>query len=179
QVGQQLKLECVTSKEDSGVFWIRQDKAGTLHFIVFISGFSRVIFEKNERTSTRFTAGKDYRVYWLAVRSFTPRDQGYYFCLTIINQALYFSSSQAAFLPVTTTAASPTPTPTTQLGITEKDPCPKTPDPETSKEKELKLFCEFFILVPLAGFCLLLLFALAVTVLLCQQTIRRRCRCKR
>ncbi|KAM7112359.1 T-cell surface glycoprotein CD8 alpha chain isoform 2-T2 [Ciconia maguari] len=180
QVGQRLELECVTPKEDSGVFWVRLDKGGTLHFIVFISSLARATFEGNHKTSTHFEAKKVGSSYQLVVKSFTPQDEGNYFCLMNSNQALYFSPRQPAFFPVTTTAAAPTtPTPTTQHGITKKDPCLKTPDPETSKEKELNFFCDIFIWVPLAGTCLLLLTALAVTVILCQQTRRRRCRCKR
>ncbi|NXW09263.1 CD8A protein, partial [Fregetta grallaria] len=179
QVGQRLELECLAAKEDSGVFWVRLDKGGTLHFIVFISSLPRTTFEGNERTSTRFEAMKDSRFYRLVVKSFTPQDEGNYFCLMNSNQMLYFSPGQPAFFPVITTAAPTTPAPTTQRGITEKDPCLKTPDPETSKEKELNFFCDIFIWVPLAGVCLLLLIALAVTIVLCQQTRRRRCRCKR
>ncbi|KFZ69134.1 T-cell surface glycoprotein CD8 alpha chain, partial [Podiceps cristatus] len=177
QAGQQLELECVSSKEDSGVFWVRLDKGGTLHFIVFISSLSRVTFEGNEKTSTRFQATKDRNIYRLAVKSFTPQDEGNYFCLMNNNQNLYFSRGQPAFFPVTTTAAPITPPPTTQPGVTKKDL--KTPDPENSKEEELNFFCNIFIWVPLAGACLLLLIALAVTIMLCQQTRRRRCRCKR
>ncbi|NWH52218.1 CD8A protein, partial [Fregata magnificens] len=174
RVGQRLELECLAAKEDSGVFWVRLDKGGTLHFIVFISSLSRTTFEGNEKTSTRFEVTKDSKFYRLVVKSFMPQDEGNYFCLMNSNQALYFSPGQPAFFPVTTT-----PAPTTQLGTTEKDPCLKTLVPETSKEKELNFFCSFFIWVPLAGACLLLLIALAVTIVLCQQTRRRRCRCKR
>ncbi|XP_009578437.1 PREDICTED: T-cell surface glycoprotein CD8 alpha chain [Fulmarus glacialis] len=179
RVGQRLELECLAAKEDSGVFWIRLDKGGTLHFIVFISSLHRTTFEGNEKTSTRFEATKDSRFYRLVVKSFTPQDEGNYFCLMNSNQMLYFSPGQPAFFPVTTTAAPTTPAPTTQGGITEKDPCLKTLDPETNKEKELDFVCDIFIWVPLAGACLLLLIALAVTIVLCQQTRRRRCRCKR
>ncbi|KFQ68478.1 T-cell surface glycoprotein CD8 alpha chain, partial [Phaethon lepturus] len=174
QVGQRLELECVSSKEDSGIFWVRQDKDGTLHFIVFISSLSRATFEGNEKTSTRFEARKHSRFYRLVVKSFTLQDEGNYFCLMNSNQVLYFSLGQPAFFPVTTTAA-----PTTQCGITEKDPCLKTLDAETTTEKELNFLCDIFIWVPLAGACLLLLIALSVTIMLCQQTRRRRCRCKR
>ncbi|XP_074948264.1 T-cell surface glycoprotein CD8 alpha chain [Phalacrocorax aristotelis] len=179
QAGQQLKLECETNKDDSGVFWVRLDKNGTLHFIVFISSLSRTTFEGNKKTSTRFEAKKESKFYWLVVKSFTSQDEGKYFCLMNINQILYFSPGQPAFLPVATKAAPATPAPTTQHGITEKDPCTKTPDPESSKEEDMNLFCNIFIWVPLAGACILLLIALAVTVVLCQQTRRRRCRCKR
>ncbi|NXW90819.1 CD8A protein, partial [Alopecoenas beccarii] len=164
RVGQRLELECYTAKEDSGVFWVRMDRAGTLHFIVFVSSLARTTFEGNEKTSRRFEAGRDSRFYRLVVKSFTPQDEGNYFCLMNSNQVLYFSPSLPAFLPVTTTAA-----PTTQGSTTEEEPSPTTLDPDTSKEKELDFFCDIFIWVPLAGACILLLLALAVTVVLCQR----------
>ncbi|NXK84361.1 CD8A protein, partial [Amazona guildingii] len=98
-MGQKLTLHCESSNMDSGVFWVRQDKAGTLHFIVFISSLPRTTFGGNMRTSTRFEAGKDSRFYRLAVKSFKPQDEGNYFCLMNINQALYFSPGQPVFLP--------------------------------------------------------------------------------
>ncbi|KFW00202.1 T-cell surface glycoprotein CD8 alpha chain [Eurypyga helias] len=178
QAGQRLELECDPSPDDSGVFWFRQDKGGTLHFIVFINLLSGTTFEGNKKTSTRFEARIVGKFYQLVVKSFMPQDEGNYFCLVNINQMLYFSRGQPAFFPVTTTPA-PTSAPTTQHGITGKDPCLKTPHPENSKVKELDFFCDTFIWVPLAAACLLFLIALALTVMLHQQTRRRRCRCKR
>ncbi|XP_039239472.1 T-cell surface glycoprotein CD8 alpha chain-like [Pipra filicauda] len=179
RVGQRLELECQTDKKDSGMFWVHQDKSGTLHFIVFISSLSKITFKGNQRTSTRFEASKDNTIYRLVVKSFTWQDEGNYFCLMNINQMLYFSPSQPAFFPVTTTVAPTTTRPTTQHDITEKDPFLETSDPETSTENELNFFCDLLIWVPLAGACLLLLIALVVTITLCQRTRRRRCRCKR
>ncbi|XP_071411362.1 T-cell surface glycoprotein CD8 alpha chain-like isoform X2 [Pithys albifrons albifrons] len=136
----------------------------------------------NQRTSRRFEACKDRRFYRLVVKSFTPQDEGHYFCVININEILYFSRGQPAFLPVTTTQrgttvkepdlttldpVTTTAGPTTQSGITKKDPCSKTTDPETSTEKEPNFFCNA-IWVPLAGACLLLLIALAITILLCR-----------
>ncbi|XP_071411357.1 T-cell surface glycoprotein CD8 alpha chain-like [Pithys albifrons albifrons] len=161
QVGQRLELLCQTDK-DVGASWIHQDKSGTLHFIVFISSISRTTFQGNQRRSTRFEASKDRRFYQLVVKSFTPQDEGHYFCLININQMLYFSRGQPAFLPATTT-----PGPITHPGTTTKDPNLKTLDPETSTEKEPNFFCNV-IWVPLAGACLLLLIALAITILLCR-----------
>ncbi|NWX67309.1 CD8A protein, partial [Promerops cafer] len=98
QVGQKLELECQTEK-DIGASWIHQDKSGTLHFIVFISSMSRATFEGNQRTSPRFEASKYNTIYQLVVKSFTPQDEGNYFCMMNWNQRLYFSPGQPAFLP--------------------------------------------------------------------------------
>ncbi|NWV86236.1 CD8A protein, partial [Dasyornis broadbenti] len=174
--GQRLELECQSDKE-SGAFWIRQDKSGTLHFIVFISSISRSTFNRGYSTSSRFEAGKDNKIYWLVVKSFTPQDEGKYFCLMNVNQMLHFSPGQPVFLPVTTTVA-PTASRSTPRQGTAEDPNTKTPDPERTQE-ELNFFCHIFIWVPLAGACLLLLIALVIIIVLCQRTRRRRCRCKR
>ncbi|XP_068870826.1 T-cell surface glycoprotein CD8 alpha chain-like isoform X2 [Aphelocoma coerulescens] len=153
RVGQRLELECQTDR-NSGAFWIHQDKSGTLHFIVFISSVSQLTFSRDQRTSPRFEASKHNTVYLLVVKSFTPQDEGNYFCMMNFNQMLFFSPGQPAFLPVTTTvpaATTPGPTtpgPTTQCGITEKDSCQKTSDP---------------------GLCLLLLQLLAITIVLCRR----------
>ncbi|NWU86744.1 CD8A protein, partial [Onychorhynchus coronatus] len=167
RVGQRLELECQTDR-DSGVFWVHQDKSGTLHFIVFISSLSQVTFEGKQRTSTHFEASKDNRFYRLVVKSFTQQDEGNYFCL--MNQTLYFSHGLPAFFPVTTIVAPSTPGPITQRGITEKDPCTTTLDPETTMQQELNFFCHIFIWAPLTGLCLLILQLLVITIVLCQRT---------
>ncbi|XP_041337287.1 T-cell surface glycoprotein CD8 alpha chain [Pyrgilauda ruficollis] len=177
QVGQKLELECHTDK-NHGASWIRQDRSGTLHFIVFINPMARATFEGSQRTSHRFEASKDNTIYRLAVKSFTPQDEGSYFCVMNFNQMLHFSPGLHAFLPVTTIVAPSTPGLTTQRGITE-DPDLTTPDPEGRMQENLNFFCHIFIWVPLAGALLLLLIALVITIVLCQQTRRRRCRCKR
>ncbi|XP_037991460.1 T-cell surface glycoprotein CD8 alpha chain-like, partial [Motacilla alba alba] len=178
RLGQKLELECHTDKSH-GASWILRDSSGTLHFIAFISSVSRATFEGGQRTSPRFEASKDNTIYRLAVKSFTPQDEGSYFCVMNLNQMLHFSPGQRVFLPViTTTVASSTPGSTTQRGITE-DPNLTTPVPEGRMQEDLNFFCHIFIWVPLAGACLLLLIALVITIVLCQQTRRRRCRCKR
>ncbi|KAM6266767.1 T-cell surface glycoprotein CD8 alpha chain isoform 6-T7 [Spheniscus humboldti] len=139
RLGQRLELVCLTTDDDSGVFWVRLDKDGTLHFIVFISSLLRTTFAGNKGTSERFEATKTGRFYHLVVKSFMPQDEGNYFCLMNSNQMLYFSPGQPAFFP------------------------------ETIKEEELNVFCDIFIWVPLAGACLLLIIALAVTIMLCQR----------
>ncbi|XP_040411886.1 T-cell surface glycoprotein CD8 alpha chain isoform X1 [Cygnus olor] len=179
QRGKPLKLEC-TSSADSGVSWIRQDKAGTLHFIVYISTLSKATFEGSQKTSSRFQVSKSGTSYQLQVNSFEARDEGIYFCTINFNQALYFSSGLRVFFPVTTTAAPVTTVSTTQsTQVTKRNVCLQSHGAETSKEKELNFFCEIFIWVPLAAACILLLIALVITIVLCQKTRRRRCRCKR
>ncbi|XP_031964233.1 T-cell surface glycoprotein CD8 alpha chain-like [Corvus moneduloides] len=177
RVGQRLELECQTDK-NSGAFWIHQDKSGTLHFIVFISSVSRTTFSRDQRTSPRFEASKHNSIYLLVVKSFTPQDEGNYFCMMNFNQMLFFSPGQPAFLPVTTTVAPTTRGPIPKRGITE-DSNPKTPDPDRRTQEDLDFSCHIFIWVPLAGACLLLLIALVITIVLCRRTRRRRCRCKR
>ncbi|NXB19092.1 CD8A protein, partial [Rhagologus leucostigma] len=168
RVGRRLELECQTGK-DNGAFWIRQDKSGTLHFIVFISSMSRATFSSDQRTSPeRFEASKDNTIYRLVVKSFAPQDEGTYFCTMIFTQMLFFSPGQPAFLPATTVVAPSTPGPTTQCHVTEKDSCLKTPNPERRMQQELNSFCLVFVWVPLAGLCLLLLQLLAITIVLCR-----------
>ncbi|NXQ51761.1 CD8A protein, partial [Anthoscopus minutus] len=181
QVGQKLELEC-QSDRNHGVFWIHRDKNGTLHFIVFISSTSRATFKGNQKVSPRFEASRHKEINYLVVKSFTPQDEGSYFCVMNFNQMLYFSPGQLVFLPATTVVApttprSASPRPTTPWGTTE-DPNLKTPDPERIQEA-LNFFCHIFIWVPLAAACLLLFMALVITIALCQQTKGRRCRCKR
>ncbi|KAM3672873.1 T-cell surface glycoprotein CD8 alpha chain-like [Ammospiza maritima maritima] len=167
RVGQRLELECHTDRSH-GASWIRQDSSGTLHFIAFINSMSRLTFEGGQRTSTRFEASKDSTIYRLAVTSFTPRDQGSYFCVMNLNQMLHFSPGQRAFLPATTVLAPSTPGPTTQGGTTEGDSCLETPDPDSRMQEDLDSFCLVFLWLPSAGLCLLLLQLLATTIVLHQ-----------
>ncbi|XP_059326062.1 T-cell surface glycoprotein CD8 alpha chain-like [Ammospiza nelsoni] len=169
RVGQRLELECHTDRSH-GASWIRQDSSGTLHFIAFINSMSRLTFEEGQRTSTRFEASKDSTIYRLAVTSFTPRDQGSYFCVMNLNQMLHFSPGQRAFLPATTVLAPSTPGPTTQGGTTE-EPNLTTADPDSRMQEDLDSFCLFFLWLPSAGLCLLLLQLLATTIVLHQHKV--------
>ncbi|NXP16937.1 CD8A protein, partial [Scytalopus superciliaris] len=167
--GQRLELECQTDK-NSGAFWVRQDKTGNLHFIVFISQESQTTFKGNQGTSIHFTASKNNAFYLLVVKSFTQQDEGNYFCLVNDNQMLYFSHGLPAFLPVHpfSLIGTTTPGPTTQRGTTIKESNSTTLNPESCREK-VNFFCNIVLWVPLAGACLLLLIALAITILLCQR----------
>ncbi|NXV74762.1 CD8A protein, partial [Atlantisia rogersi] len=175
QLGQRLELECRTDKDDSGMFWVRLDRGGTLHFIVFISSLSRTIF--SEGIGTRFEAKRDGSSYWLVAKNLTAQDEGKYFCIMNSNQMLYFSPGYPVYFPAKTTVPPTTAAPTTQNGT--KFLTSNTPNPVTSKKEELNFICNHIIWIPLAGSCILLLLALIVTIILCQKTRRRRCRCKR
>ncbi|NXO13631.1 CD8A protein, partial [Oriolus oriolus] len=168
QLGAELDLMCHISGEDTGVVWVHQDSIETFKFIVFISPLSGATFEGNQKTSTHFEARKEDTFYHLVVKSFTMQDEGNYFCIKYINKEMYFSHGQLAFLSATTTVAPSTPGPTTQSGITEKDSCLKTPDPERRMQEDLDYFCLVFLWVPLAGLCLLLLQLLALAIVLRQ-----------
>eukprot|EP00076_Gallus_gallus_P020683 XP_015141425.1 T-cell surface glycoprotein CD8 alpha chain isoform X3 [Gallus gallus] len=170
QEGQRLELKCHTYKTSWGVSWIRLDKDGNLHFIVYISKSSRTTFPGNKRASSQFEVSKQGSSYRLVVKSFRAQDQGIYFCIAHVNQVLHFSSGQPAFFPVTTTTAAPTTlTATTQSSqVTMKDISQHSPDPGTSNKNMLNSSCEVFLWVRVAGTCLLLLTAMTITITHCQ-----------
>uniref|UniRef100_A0A674H0T7 CD8 subunit alpha n=1 Tax=Taeniopygia guttata TaxID=59729 RepID=A0A674H0T7_TAEGU len=180
RVGQRLELECQTYKR-YGASWIRQDKHGTLHFIVFISSVSRASFGENQGTAHRFETSKHNTVYRLVVKSFSPEDEGTYFCVMSLNQMLHFSPGQRAFLPGQQHLhpASLSPAKIRQENADTRTVCNIGHEHLGRMQKDLNFLCHIFIWVPLAGACLLLLIALVITAVLCQQTRRRRCRCKR
>ncbi|NWW03949.1 CD8A protein, partial [Oreocharis arfaki] len=164
RVGQRLELDCETDR-DSGAFWIHQDKSGTLRFIVFINSMSRATFSRGQRTSPqRFEVSSDKTIFRLAVKSFTPQDEGNYFCMVIFNQMMYFSPRQPAFLPgqqlLHSTSLSPAKMSSTSC------PCPFS---QPRMQEDLDYFCLIFLWVPLAGLCLLLLQLLAITIMLCRR----------
>ncbi|OXB59252.1 hypothetical protein ASZ78_016887 [Callipepla squamata] len=169
QEGQQLELQCKTYRSHGGIFWIRQDKYGNIHFILSrIRDFWGNIYA-NKKSSPNFEGiwrGNSHR---LVVKNFRAQDQGTYYCINYINQVLHFSSGQPVFFPVTTTAAPTTPDATTQSSqVTKRDVTTRSLDPETSKEKTLNTYCKIVMWVNLSCACLLLLTAVAITISLCK-----------
>ncbi|NXR06348.1 CD8A protein, partial [Semnornis frantzii] len=181
RVGQQLALECLPAKEDSGVSWIRRDRLGTLHFIVFISHMNKATFEGSQKTSPRFEARKDTKSYQLVVKDFQPQDEGSYFCVMNSNQVLHFSPGLPAFFPgqlhlpllsaQMPSTSCPFTSPTTPACLPKASSLPCSVPADTSRE-ELSFFCDILIWVPLASACLLLTIALTVTIVLCQRKPR-------
>ncbi|XP_052537391.1 T-cell surface glycoprotein CD8 alpha chain-like isoform X2 [Tympanuchus pallidicinctus] len=198
QEGQQLELECLPYNRDSGVSWIRQDKDGKLHFIVYISVLSRTTYPGSKTTSLRYEASWTDYTYRLVVKSFTAQDEGTYFCTSNINQMLHFSSGQPAFFPVATTAAPTTHTATTQSSqvtkkdiswnsqdaaaehitptaitqrsqVTTKDNSQQGPHAGTSNENTPRFYCKMVMWINLAVTGLLLLTAITITITHCQR----------
>uniref|UniRef100_A0A8C9NNR4 Immunoglobulin domain-containing protein n=1 Tax=Serinus canaria TaxID=9135 RepID=A0A8C9NNR4_SERCA len=170
RVGQRLELECHTDRS-SGASWIRQDRSGTLHFIVFINSFSRATFEGSQRTSPRFEASRENTIYRLAVKSFTPQDEGRYFCVMSLNLMLHFSPGQHVFLPGQQHLHPASPSPAKMPSTS----CPSPGGPslfsipaDSRMQKDLDSSCLAFLCVTSAGLCLLLLQLLATTIVLHQ-----------
>ncbi|XP_006111723.3 T-cell surface glycoprotein CD8 alpha chain [Pelodiscus sinensis] len=186
-LGAKVELECVISDNslaDSGASWIRQPKDSAPQFILFISSLSRVAPTEDGKPPAGFEAKKDSNVYKLTVKSFQKQDQGNYYCIVNRNQMLHFSSGVPLYLPVPTTT---TAAPTTKAALTPSSPashtkaaqdCKHPSAPDTPRTK-LDFSCSLFIWAPLAGACFLLLVALLVTIVVCQKSRRRRCKCKR
>ncbi|XP_040556283.2 T-cell surface glycoprotein CD8 alpha chain-like isoform X4 [Gallus gallus] len=169
QEGQRLEMECSPNNVDNGASWIRQDKDGKLHFIVYISVLSRTTYSGNENTSSEFEGSGQGRFYRLVVKNFRAQDQGTYFCVNYINQVLHFSSGQRAFFPVTTEAPT-TPAATTQSRhVSKNDTSHQSLHPGTSSKNTLTICCDIVIWINLAGACLLLLTAITITIMHCQR----------
>ncbi|XP_031409094.1 T-cell surface glycoprotein CD8 alpha chain-like isoform X4 [Meleagris gallopavo] len=139
QEGQRLELECTSYNSYSGVSWVRQDKDGKLHFIVYISMFSRTTYPGYAKTSSQFEGSKQGNSYRLVVKSFRAQDQGIYFCITNIEPMLHFSSGQPAFFP------------------------------GTSNDNTPRFYCTMTMWVNLSCACLLLLTAITITTTHCQR----------
>ncbi|XP_039395149.1 T-cell surface glycoprotein CD8 alpha chain-like [Mauremys reevesii] len=185
-LGARVELECVFSGHglsDSGVSWMLQRRDSAPQFILFITSLNRVAPTENGKPPERFEAKKESNIYRLTVKSFQEQDQGSYYCIVNHNQRLHFSSGSPLHLPAPPTTApstkATTPQPSTTAGTKEPRDCKHSPNTAKAPKKGLDLSCDFYIWVPLASACLLLLIALLATIIMCQKTRRRRCKCKR
>ncbi|MEE6462808.1 hypothetical protein FKM82_001708 [Ascaphus truei] len=177
-----VKLDCQPEGKDSmdhGVFWFRQREGGrSPESILFVTNMGKPILS-NENVFKHFSAKKSYS-YSLEINPFGEKDQAIYYCMINQNSVLHISPGRslyypAASQPTTSKAASPRiqhPTP--------GDSCDcKATQPGLKPSGPVAFSCSFYILAPLAGFCLLLLISLLVTsILLSKKSRRKRCRCK-
>ncbi|XP_074848192.1 T-cell surface glycoprotein CD8 alpha chain [Carettochelys insculpta] len=187
-LGTRVELECVISDSslaDSGVSWIRQHKDSGPQFILFITTLNKVTQAENGNRPARFEARKESRSYILIVKTFQKQDEGSYYCVINRNQMLHFSSGVSLYLPAPTTttvpstqAASTQPSSTTQ-SKEAKDCQHHIISGKAPKKASTNFTCDLYIWVPLAGACLLLFIALLATIIVCQKSRRRRCKCKR
>uniref|UniRef100_A0A8C3SDU1 T-cell surface glycoprotein CD8 alpha chain n=1 Tax=Chelydra serpentina TaxID=8475 RepID=A0A8C3SDU1_CHESE len=168
-----LELECVISGHglsDSGVSWMRQNRDSAPEFILFITSLGRVASTENGKPPARFKAKKESN-YRLTVTSFQEQDQGNYYCIVNHNQRLHFSSGIPLYLPgqhqphpISAPCFLVLPLPTT--ASTWNQMSNKAP------KKGMDLSCDFYIWVPLASACLLLLIALLATITVCQSNFQ-------
>uniref|UniRef100_A0A8C2T2Z1 Ig-like domain-containing protein n=1 Tax=Coturnix japonica TaxID=93934 RepID=A0A8C2T2Z1_COTJA len=162
QQGQRLELECWRNKTSWRVSWIRLDRDGNLHYILSSYITNTTIFQGGERTSPRFEASWSENTCRLVVKSFSTEDEGFYFCVTNVNQVLQFSSGQPAFFPGQQQLHPPRLHPAPLPVPSQHGPSPTLPMalllcPRTCNENNPNSSCEVFFWVRVAGTCLLLL----------------------
>ncbi|XP_068957061.1 T-cell surface glycoprotein CD8 alpha chain [Petaurus breviceps papuanus] len=182
-----VQLQCETlSASQTGCSWLRlAPQAVVPTFLLFISGSTPNVKLAEGLDSKRFQGERTTpSTYRLTVNNFREEDQGHYYCVVTRNSALSFSPFVPVFIPVKATTT-PAPKTTTRLATTSSSKQisagSETCKPNSSKQekKGLNFSCDLYIWMPLTGVCVILLLALITTIIICQRSRRRVCRCPR
>ncbi|XP_043843129.1 T-cell surface glycoprotein CD8 alpha chain [Dromiciops gliroides] len=188
QLGQRIQLSCETlAIAETGCSWLRLPPGARVPtFLLFISGTSTTV-RMGDNVDKRLQGGKkSSSIYTLTLTSFREEDEGFYYCVLVRNGLMHFSHFVPVFLPVkATTTSAPKPT-TTTLATTTNSSIQNSagsgkckPFIKSKEKKGLDFSCDLYIWMPLTGVCVVLLLALITTIIICQRSRRRVCRCPR
>ncbi|XP_062972759.1 T-cell surface glycoprotein CD8 alpha chain isoform X2 [Elgaria multicarinata webbii] len=171
----EVRLQCVSSYMEIGVYWVLQRSDHTTQFITYVSVRSKTTPE----IINGYKAEKAGNNYQLTIASFEEENQGIYYCILHRNQALFFSSGLEVHLPKPSPMPPTIPHKVSTRPVTQNIRClsPKVSETESSS---MKLPCDLYIFAPLAGGCFVLLVIVVITMSVCCGLRKRRiCRCKR
>uniref|UniRef100_A0A4X2KPE0 T-cell surface glycoprotein CD8 alpha chain n=2 Tax=Vombatus ursinus TaxID=29139 RepID=A0A4X2KPE0_VOMUR len=189
RLSEKVQLQCETlSTSYTGCSWLRlAPEARVPTFLLFISGSTPSVKLADGLDPKRFqgerTSPSTYR---LTLNNFGDEDQGYYYCVVTRNSVMFFSPFVPVLLPVkATTTPPPKPKTTTLLATTQSSnqvPAGSENCKTISRfqeKKGLDFSCDLYIWMPLAGVCAVLLLTLVTTIIICQRSRKRVCRCPR
>ncbi|XP_020825143.2 T-cell surface glycoprotein CD8 alpha chain [Phascolarctos cinereus] len=186
---EKVQLQCETLGTSlTGCSWLRLAPGALVPtFLLFISGSTPSVKLADGLDPKRFRGERTSpSMYRLTLNNFRAEDQGHYYCVVTRNSAMSFSPFVPVFLPVkATTTPAPKPKTTTLPATTSSfkqipassDNCKTNPRPQ--EKKGLDFSCDLYIWMPLAGVCVVLLLTLITTIIICQRSRRRVCRCPR
>ncbi|XP_030046904.1 T-cell surface glycoprotein CD8 alpha chain [Microcaecilia unicolor] len=175
------KLQCSSKNPtvlDQGVYWFHQKNTNERPvFLFYLNSLGKKI--PSSRNDERFGSQKDSNGYTLEFKKFDHSQESTYYCLSIYNAEIHFSPGIPLYYPVPTTRTSTTvatvgPKPSS---AESRKNCTRAKPPDPREKGVLNIPCELYILVPLAGACLILLIIVVVTSIILHKYSRKK-RCK-